>query len=350
MLPRALLPCCVAALVSLAVPALAAEPAPNLSAELARVRAAQDDLDHRLDVLEKAVDDLAWTLKLDDVAEVEKWRIAGPPPAKPRDPDDPALKNPVKFYLYTFIPKARRAGEKLPVLVLPHGGVHGDFRSNYSHIVREMLEQGYAVVAPEYRGSTGYGKEFHDLIDYGGREVDDVRAATRWALERFDFLDGERVGLVGWSHGGLIVLLEAARHPKDYRAVFAGVPVSDLVQRMGYSDEGYRKLFSDPAHLGKSARADVAEYRKRSPVWNVKTLDVPLLVHTNTNDEDVYFTEVEHLAQALKAAGKPFEYRVFEDAPGGHHMDRIDTLLAVKARADVYRFLAKHLRPARPPR
>jgi dipeptidyl aminopeptidase/acylaminoacyl peptidase len=256
----------------------------------------------------------------------------------------------VKFYLYTFVPKARRAGEKLPVLILPHGGVHGDFRSNYSHIVRELLEQGYAVVAPEFRGSTGYGKEFHDLIDYGGRELDDVHAAKEWALERFDFLDRDRVGLVGWSHGGLIVLLEAARHAKEYRAVFAGVPVSDLVQRMGYSEEGYRKIFSDPAHFGKSARSDIAEYRKRSPAWNVKTLDVPLLVHTNTNDEDVYFTEVEHLAQALKAAGKPFEYRVFEDAPGGHHMDRLDTLLAVKARADVYRFLAKHLEPRRPAR
>ena len=334
-----------AAVVGLLAGPAVADPAPDLAAELAKVRASQDDLEHRLDVLEKAVDDVAWSLKLGDVAEVGKWRITGPPPAKPRDPEDPALKNPVKFYVYTFVPKARRSGEKLPVLVLPHGGVHGDFRSNYSHIVREMLEQGYAVVAPEYRGSTGYGKEFHDLIDYGGRELDDVRASLDWALERFDFLDRERVGLVGWSHGGLIVLLEAARHPKDYRAVFAGVPVSDLVQRMGYSDEGYRRIFSDPAHLGKTARADVAEYRRRSPAWNVKTLDVPLLVHTNTNDEDVYFTEVEHLAQALKAAGKPFEYRVFEDAPGGHHMDRLDTLLAVKARADVYRFLAKHLRP-----
>lgn len=346
MLPRAAASL-VAALVSVAAPALAADPSPDLAAELAAVRAAQDDLDHRLDVLEKAVDDVAWTLKLADVADVNKWRITGPPPAKPRDPDDPALKNPVKFYLYTFLPKARRAGEKLPVLILPHGGVHGDFRSNYSHIVRELLEQGYAVVAPEYRGSTGYGKEFHDLIDYGGREVDDVHAAKEWALERFDVLDRDRVGLVGWSHGGLIALLEAARHSKEYRAVFAGVPVSDLVQRMGYSDEGYRKTFSDPAHLGKTAREDVAEYQRRSPVWNVKTLDVPLLIHTNTIDEDVYLVEVEHLAQALKAAGKPFEYRVFEAAPGGHHMDRLDTLLAVKARADVYRFLAKHLRPPR---
>jgi dipeptidyl aminopeptidase/acylaminoacyl peptidase len=335
----------------LAVAARAADPAPaDLATEVAKLRGGQQDLDHRLDELEKAVDDLAWSLKLSDVAEVDKWRITGPPPARPSDPDDPALRNPVKFYVYTFFPKARREGEKLPLLVLPHGGVHGDFRSSYSHIVRELLAQGYAVLAPEYRGSTGYGKDFHDLIDYGGREVDDVHAAREWALERFEFLDRARVGLVGWSHGGLIVLLEAAAHAKEYRAVFAGMPVSDLVQRMGYSDDGYRNLFSDPAHVGKTARADVEAYQQRSPVWHVQTMDVPLLIHTNTIDEDVYYVEVEHLAQALKAAGKPFELRVLEKAPGGHHADRIDTLLAANARRDVYRFLAKHLKPARPAR
>src|SRR5512139_3290597 len=118
-------PLALALAAMIAIGAPPAPPAPELvgaplAAELAKVRAAQDDFEHRLDVLEKAVDDVAWELKLGHVAEVDKWRIAGPPPAKPRDPDDPALRNPVKFYLYTFVPKDRRAGEKLPVLILPH--------------------------------------------------------------------------------------------------------------------------------------------------------------------------------------------------------------------------------------
>jgi acetyl esterase/lipase len=83
-------------------------------------------------------------------------------------------------------------------------------------------------------------------------------------------------------------------------------------------------------------------------VWHVERLETPLLVHTNTNDEDVNYLEVEHLAQALKAAGKKFEYRVFKDAPGGHSMDRLDTRLARDARRDIYRFLARHLSPPRP--
>jgi dipeptidyl aminopeptidase/acylaminoacyl peptidase len=336
-----------------AAPDAPADPpgAPGLEARLRAIEKRHEELVHQLDVVAKAVDDVAWRQKLGDVAVVEKWRIAGPPPARPKNPTAPGAQNPVKLFTYSFVPKDRRPGEKSPLLVLPHGGVHADFASAYyGHIVRELVLQGYVVVAPEYRGSTGYGKTFHDLIDYGGREVEDVRAAKDWALENLEGVDRERVGLVGWSHGGLIVLLEAFARPKDYRCVFAGVPVSDLVLRMGYSDEEYRREFSAPHHLGKTVREDIEEYKRRSPVWQVSKLETPLLVHGNTNDEDVNFVEVEHLIQALKAAGKKFEYRVFDAAPGGHSMDRLDTKLAREARRDLHRFLAKHLSPPRPPR
>jgi dipeptidyl aminopeptidase/acylaminoacyl peptidase len=328
-----------------------APPAATTEEGLRKLRSAQEDLDHRLDELAKAIDDVRWAQLLGDVAWVEKWRIAGPPPARPKDPDTPGARNPVKFYTYTFVPKARAAGEKLPVILMPHGGVHADLATMFSaHVVRELVDQGYVVVAPDYRGSTGYGKKFYELVDYGGREVDDAHAAKEWALENLEGVDPTRVGLVGWSHGGLIVLLEAFARPKEYRCVFAGVPVSDLVARMGYSDEEYRGLFSAPYHLGKTVREDIEEYKRRSPVWNVGKLEIPLLVHGNTNDEDVNYLEVEHLLQALQAAGKKFEYRVFDAAPGGHHMDRLDTRLARDARRDVYRFLARHLKPPRPPR
>lgn len=359
--PRLLLPALLLALSSPAVaapvaaPAIAApEPAAggaDLQQQVRKLVEENADLRHRLDEIDKAVDDLSWQLRLADVAVVDKWRIAGPPQARPRNPTAPGARNPVKFFVYSFVPKERKAGERLPLIVLPHGGVHADFDSLYmTHIVRELVTQGYAVVAPEYRGSTGYGRTFHDQIDYGGREVDDVRAAKDWAVENLDGVDAGRIGLVGWSHGGLIVLLEAFAHPKDYRCVFAGVPVSDLVARMGYSDDEYRALFSAPGHLGKTVREDIDEYKRRSPVWHVEKLETPLLIHANTNDEDVNHLEVEHLVQALKAAGKKFEYRLFQDAPGGHSMDRLDTRLAREARRDLYRFLARHLGPPRPPK
>ena len=337
-------------MLSAAAPARAevAPPATGLEQEVHDLKQANEDLQHRLDQLAKQIDDVTWFLRVGDVAVVDKWRIVGPPPANVKNPKAPGAVNPVRFYTYTFVPKDRKPGEKLPMIVLPHGGVHADFTTYHTYVIRELMKQGYVVVAPEYRGSTGYGRSFYELIDYGGREVDDMRAAKDWALENFEFVDPARVGLVGWSHGGLMVLMEACANPKDYACVFAGVPVSDLVARLGYYDDEYRGLFSAPYHIGKTVREDIEEYKRRSPVWNVEKLDTPLLIHTNTNDEDVNYLEVEHLIQALKAAGKKFEYKVFENAPGGHSMDRLDIRPAREARKDIYKFLAKHLRPPRP--
>jgi dipeptidyl aminopeptidase/acylaminoacyl peptidase len=342
----------LALVLGAAVPAPAKESPPGSTAALEQeVRDLKDanvDLNHRLDELAKQIDDVAWFVRMGDVAEVDKWRITGPPPAKVRNPKVVGATNPVRFYTYSFVPKDRRPDEKLPLLILPHGGVHADFTTYHVHILRELLAQGYVIVAPEYRGSTGYGRGFYESIDYGGREVDDIHAAKEWALASFDFVDSTRVGLIGWSHGGLIVLMETFAHPKDYLCVFAGMPVSDLVMRMGYSDQSYRDDFSAPYHIGKTAGEDQGEYQRRSPVWHVKELAIPLLIHTNTNDEDVHYVEVEHLIQAFKEAGKKFEYKVFQDAPGGHSADRLDTPFARQERRDIYRFLARYLKPPRP--
>jgi dipeptidyl aminopeptidase/acylaminoacyl peptidase len=139
-------------------------------------------------------------------------------------------------------------------------------------------------------------------------------------------------------------------HPKTYAVAYAGVPVSDLVMRMGYEPAQYQALYSAPYHIGKTVREDIDEYRKRSPITHVKDLETPLLIHTNTNDEDVNYIEVEHLIQALKAEGKKFEYKVYENAPGGHYFNRTDTKMARESRQEVYRFLAGYLHPANPPK
>jgi dipeptidyl aminopeptidase/acylaminoacyl peptidase len=241
------------------------------------------------------------------------------------------------------VPKTLDRSKKAPLLLFPHGGVHADFSTYYTHIVRELMEQGYVVVAPEYRGSTGYGKGYYESIDYGGLEVDDVVAGRDWAVETLPFVDSNRVGILGWSHGGLIALMAVFDHPDKFRVAYAGVPVSDLLARMGYQTQGYRDLYEAPYHIGKPAYEDVEEYRRRSPAWNATKLDRPLLVHTNTNDRDVNVVEVEHLIAQLKAAGKDFEYKIYKDAPGGHSFNRMDTPLALESRREIYAFLAKHL-------
>ncbi len=307
-----------------------------------------EDLDHRLDQLAKAIDDIQWYNKVGDVANIEKVFIVGPPPAKIPNPTAMGANNPVKFWAYIFIPAKIDRSKKYPLIVLPHGGVHADFTTYYTHIIREMMAQGYIVVAPEYRGSSGYGKSFYEKIDYGGLEVEDNNAARAWMIENYDLVDKDRVGVVGWSHGGLIGLMDIFQHPNDYKVAFAGVPVSDLILRMGSHGEEYEKEFSAKYHIGKTVTQDVNEYRKRSPVFHVDKLKTPLLIHTNTNDDDVYVVEVEHLIAALKAAGKKFDYEIFKDAPGGHSFDRIDTKLAKEIRLKIYKFLGEYLNPPYP--
>jgi dipeptidyl aminopeptidase/acylaminoacyl peptidase len=309
-----------------------------------------DVLDHRLDVLEKNIDDILWFERTGDIAYIDKIYITGPPPAKESNPTGQGAGNPLKFWSYVFIPRDADPSKKYPLLVFPHGGVHASFTTYYTHIIREMVSQGYIVVAADYRGSTGYGSGLYRSIDYGGLEVADVEASRQYMVDNYDIVDKDRVGIIGWSHGGLIGLFCIFDYPDAYKACFAGVPVSDVIARMGYKDDDYRDLFSADYHIGKSADQNVEEYRKRSPAWQVdRYRNTPLLIHTNTNDEDVNVLEVEHLIKSLKAAGKQnFQYKIFEEMPGGHSFDRMDYKEARRIRLDIYNFLNSQLTPPRP--
>jgi len=334
-----LLLCCFAACVLAQQPAAPAQPSPT----------PQPAGPQNLDQVLKRVDDLLWFTRLADIADVDKIEYTSSPPAHASNPKAPGAVNPLIIHAYTFIPKQLDRTKKQPLLTFAHQGIHANFDTSDLHVIRELLQQGYSIIASDYRGSTGYGRSFYEQIDYGGREIDDVFNSTQWMLDNYSFLDAQRVGMLGWSHGGFITLMNIMEHPKTYAAAYAGVPVTDLVARMGYEPEAYRQLYSAPYHLGKSVRDDIEEYRKRSPVNHVKALETPLLIHANTNDEDVHYLEVEHLIQALKAEGKNFEYKVYDNAPGGHYFNRTDTKLARESRTEIYRFLARYLHPANPP-
>ncbi len=336
----------VVMVIALLAPGAAAEEeGAGLERRIDELEAKLKDASFAVDSLTKKVDDLLWFQRAGDVAQIDKVYFATVP--NPRDEETYGIENerhPFKIYAYVFTPRSLDRSRKHPLLILPHGGVHADFDTYYAHIVRELMEEGYVVVAPEYRGSTGYGKGYYEAIDYGGLEVGDVVAARDWALETTEYLDPRRVGILGWSHGGLIALMSVFDHADKFQVAYAGVPVSDLVARMGYQTQEYRDLYSADHHIGKTPYEDVEEYRRRSPAWNAEKLRTPLLIHTNTNDRDVHVLEVEHLIKTLKAAGKEFEYKIYEDVPGGHSFNRLDSLQARESRREIYDFLARYLK------
>jgi len=338
--------------LSIVSPLWAQDKPGGVESDLESLKKFNESLSHRLDVLERQVDDLMWYTRVGEVAFIDKVYMYGPPlrPEQEESRTAQGAGNPVKFWSYVFIPKGIDFGKKYPLIVLPHGGVHANFTTYYTHIVKELVAQQYIIVAAEYRGSTGYGGAHYRKIDYGGLEVQDVKASRDYMIENYAFVDKNRVGIIGWSHGGLIALHNIFQYPDEYQVAFAGVPVSDLVARMGYKDQSYRDLYEVPFHIGKSAEEDVEEYKRRSPAWQAHKYQnkPPLLIHTNTNDADVNVLEVEHLIKSLKAEGKKFEYEIFEDIPGGHSFDRMDTMHAKKTRVKIYQFLAAQLKPPSP--
>ncbi len=333
-----------------ATPTAPTTPAPATAGGAPAAAGAQNNAQNNgSDVILKALENQKWYLELGDIAEVHEIRYTSVPPHKPLNPTAPGAKNPLIIRAMTFVPKTLDRTKKQPFLVFAHQGIHSNFGADYEYsAVRELVQQGYSLIAPDYRGSTGYGQGFSNLIDYGGTEVEDVFRARAWMLENYDFLDEKRVGMIGWSHGGMITLMNILLHPGAYAAAYAGVPVTDLILRLGYHDASYLATFSAATHIGKTVSGDIQEYVKRSPITYADKLETPLLIHGNTNDEDVNVIEVERFVAALKAAGKKFEYKIYENAPGGHEFGRLDTKLAKDSRHDIYKFLAGYLKPERP--
>jgi dipeptidyl aminopeptidase/acylaminoacyl peptidase len=228
---------------------------------------------------------------------------------------------------YLFQPLVRQGPRGHAALVWVHGGVHGRQEANMWPFIREAVERGYVVIAPDYRGSTGYGEAHHRAIDYGGYEVDDVLSAATY-LGTLPHVDTARVGIIGWSHGGYIALLTVLRDTTPFKAAAAIVPVTNLVFRLSYKGPGYQRSFATQQRLGGLPFERREAYIERSPLYHVDKLRTPLLVHVATNDTDVDFVECQQLVDALRSRTPDLaETRVYVDpvpgpASGGHTFSR----------------------------
>jgi dipeptidyl aminopeptidase/acylaminoacyl peptidase len=253
---------------------------------------------------------------------------------------------------YFFAP--RDTSRRRAALIFVHDGIHGDLSDTYVPLIRSLVRDGYVIVAPEYRGSTGYGKEFYDLIDYGGKEVDDVLLAREFLRDVVPYADLGRLGIIGWSHGGFITLHSIFRRPEFFRVAVAHVPVADLPARMRTHDASYQSLFSSQSAYGGTYSERPQPYIARSPVAHVRELKTPLLVHAASNDDDVFIIENRNLRDSMVAAGKEraglYRYREFADPPGGHGFNRIQTREGIESWNETLVFLRKYLHPERAPR
>ena len=227
---------------------------------------------------------------------------------------------------YLFQPLKKRGPKGHAAMVWVHGGVHGNWGVGMFPFVREAVERGYVVICPEYRGSTGYGEAHHNAIDYGGYEIDDTMSAVDY-LRTLPHVDQDRLGIMGWSHGGYITLLSVFREKHPFKAAAAMVPVTNLVFRP-YARDQATSASSRPSRgfVDSHSRSAASILSARRSITS--TNRVLLLVHVATNDTDVDFVEDQQIVDALRSR-KPdlAETKVYVDpvpgpTSGGHTFNR----------------------------
>jgi len=196
-----------------------------------------------------------------------------------------------------------------PVIVSIHGGPESQFRPDFSSTFQYWInELGVAVIAPNVRGSAGYGKSYLKLDNGFKREdsVKDIGALLDWIGEQPD-LDGERVGVFGGSYGGYMVLASTVHYSDRLRAAVDVVGISNFVTFLE-NTEDYRRDLRRPEY-GDERDPQMREFLQRiSPNNNVDKIDTPLFVIQGQNDPRVPVTESEQMVAALREQGKPVWY------------------------------------------
>ena len=210
-----------------------------------------------------------------------------------------------------------------PAIVYAHGGQHGRFRFSSLKHVQALVERGYVVLAPDYRGSSGYSPEYYAAADYGGLEIDDMLAA-RTFLAALPEVDAERIAIMGLSHGGYNSLMALIRAPGKFAAAIDFYGPTDLVWRLSAtqgedpnSGSGDREEFT--RMVGKSIDEAPELYRARSPRYLADEINDPLLILHGDEDTVVLLQQSQWLVEALEDAGKQnYAFHIIEGAGHGH--------------------------------
>jgi len=230
------------------------------------------------------------------------------------------------------------ANRPTPVIVSVHGGPEAQEQPGFNAVYQYFLSRGYAILAPNVRGSTGYGKTYTHLDDVRKREdsVKDLAAAVAW-LKGEGGADPRRIAVMGGSYGGYMTLAAVTLYPDLWAAAVDTVGIASF-ETFLKNTSGYRRKLREVEY--GSLERDIAFLRSVSPQRKVDRIKTPLMVIHGKNDPRVPYTEAEQIVKALRDRGAPVEYKLFDDE--GHGIVKLSNRLVVYPL--VADFLDRHMR------
>ena len=215
-------------------------------------------------------------------------------------------------------PPVARLGTPPPLVVMVHGGPDWQSYDDFHPMRQSLAEAGFAVLAPNYRGSTGFGRAFLDANrkDWGGGDRKDMIAGAKFLAARGD-ADPKRVGITGGSYGGYSTLYALARNQGEWAAGVASYGMPDLALDYELSKSRFASWYE--TQMG-NPKADAALFKERSAITYLDDLKAPLLIFQGANDTNVPLAEAELVYKRLKALGRDVGLVVYPDE--GHGFTR----------------------------
>ena len=226
-----------------------------------------------------------------------------------------------------------------PAIVYIHGGPKSQTVNGFDRIVQYMVNQGYFVIAPNYRGSTGFGNEFEqaNFRDMGGGDLQDVLAAADW-IQKTGYIDPKKLIVMGGSYGGYLSMMAVTKAPEVWAAGVPIVPFVNWFTEIENEDPELRQ--GDLAIMGDPEK-EKALYTDRSPIFFVDKIKVPLLLLAGGHDPRCPKTEAQQVADAVKKNGGVAELKIYENE--GHGFARVENQI------DAYKRVAEFLKAKVPP-
>ncbi len=241
-----------------------------------------------------------------------------------------------------YRPHPASGDNKVPALVWVHGGPGGQSRIGYSGLIQFLVNHGYAVYAINNRGSSGYGKTFYRMDDrkHGEGDLDDCVASKKMLQDTGYVLD-DRIGIIGGSYGGYMVLAALAFRPDAFAAGVDMFGISNWIRTLE-SIPPWWESFRQSLYVEMgNPETDTAYLRSISPLFHANEITKPLLVLQGANDPRVLQVESDDIVEAVRANGVPVEYLVFDDE--GHGFRKKEN--RIKAYGAILEFLKTHVPP-----